>query len=179
MTRDQLEHAIRAACEVVAEDEVIIFGSQAILGTIAEPPDDLTVSMEVDLMPASGDDDAIVAIDGALGELSAFHEHHGFYVQGIHIEAAILPDGWEERAIVVTNANTRGKRGRCIGLDDLAVSKMVANREKDRDFVRLLLHHRLLNPVSLIGLLALLPVGHAHHAPRIRQWVERTVTELT
>jgi len=32
MTRDELEHAIRAACEVAGDAEVWVFGSQAILG---------------------------------------------------------------------------------------------------------------------------------------------------
>jgi hypothetical protein len=31
MTREQLEHAIRAACEVSEDSEIWIFGSQAIL----------------------------------------------------------------------------------------------------------------------------------------------------
>jgi len=33
MTRDQLEHAIRASCEVTGDTELYIFGSQAILGS--------------------------------------------------------------------------------------------------------------------------------------------------
>jgi hypothetical protein len=32
MTREELEHAIRAACDVSGDDEVYVFGSQAILG---------------------------------------------------------------------------------------------------------------------------------------------------
>jgi hypothetical protein len=32
MTRDQLEHAIRAACDVSNDTELWIFGSQALLG---------------------------------------------------------------------------------------------------------------------------------------------------
>lgn len=32
MTRSQLEHAIRAACEVANDTELWVFGSQAILG---------------------------------------------------------------------------------------------------------------------------------------------------
>ena len=32
MTRAELEHAIRAACDVSGDDEVYVFGSQAILG---------------------------------------------------------------------------------------------------------------------------------------------------
>lgn len=33
MRRDQLEHAIRAACQIIQQSEVIVVGSQAILGT--------------------------------------------------------------------------------------------------------------------------------------------------
>jgi hypothetical protein len=38
MTRDQLEHAIRAACDVARDDELIVFGSQAILGEYPDAP---------------------------------------------------------------------------------------------------------------------------------------------
>ena len=36
MRRDQLEHAIRAACQIIGRPEVIVLGSQAILGTFHE-----------------------------------------------------------------------------------------------------------------------------------------------
>lgn len=36
MRRDQLEHAIRTACQIIQQPEVIVVGSQAILGTYDE-----------------------------------------------------------------------------------------------------------------------------------------------
>jgi hypothetical protein len=51
VTREQLEHAIRAACDIADDDEVIIVGSQAILGQYPDAPADLTESDEVDLFP--------------------------------------------------------------------------------------------------------------------------------
>ena len=36
MRRDQLEHAIRTACQIIGQREVIVVGSQAILGTFHE-----------------------------------------------------------------------------------------------------------------------------------------------
>jgi hypothetical protein len=51
MTREQLEHAIRAACDIADDDEVIIVGSQAILGQYPAAPAELTQSDEVDLFP--------------------------------------------------------------------------------------------------------------------------------
>ena len=51
MTRQQLEHAIRAACEVAKDTELIIFGSQAILGQFPDAPPELRTSIEVDVQP--------------------------------------------------------------------------------------------------------------------------------
>jgi hypothetical protein len=36
MRRDQLEHAIRAACQITGQTEVIVVGSQTILGAYPE-----------------------------------------------------------------------------------------------------------------------------------------------
>jgi hypothetical protein len=36
MRRDQLEHAIRTACQIIGRQEVIVVGSQSILGTFRE-----------------------------------------------------------------------------------------------------------------------------------------------
>jgi hypothetical protein len=51
MTRDQLEHAIRAACEVSEDTELWIFGSQAILGEFPDAPKSLRASIEVVVQP--------------------------------------------------------------------------------------------------------------------------------
>jgi hypothetical protein len=49
MRRDQLEHAIRTACQIIGNPEVIIVGSQSILGTFREDqlPADATMSVEI------------------------------------------------------------------------------------------------------------------------------------
>lgn len=36
MRRDQLEHAIRTACQIIGHDAVAVVGSQSILGSFAE-----------------------------------------------------------------------------------------------------------------------------------------------
>ena len=136
MTREQLEHAIRAACDVSEDSELWAFGSQAILGEFPNAPESLRTSIEVDVQPKNRLD-ALGTIDGALGELSQFHETHGFYVHGVPIESAVLPQGWEQRAKPVTDQiSTRGNTGWCIEAHVLAASKLVGYREKDREFAR-------------------------------------------
>lgn len=140
MTREQLEHAIRAACEVAEDSELWIFGSQSILGTYPDASAELRTSIELDVQPKNRPD-KIDVIDGLLGELSLFHQTHGFYVHGLLIEeAATLPPGWDQRVTrVCGEISTNGKTGWCIEAHDLAASKLVAYREKDRNFVRILL----------------------------------------
>jgi hypothetical protein len=50
MTREQIEHAIRAACEV-SEDTEICIGSQAILAEFPDAPKELRASIEADYLP--------------------------------------------------------------------------------------------------------------------------------
>lgn len=148
MTRLELEHAIRAACEVSGDDEVYVFGSQAILGQYPDAPESLRQSAEADIAPVNKAE-MVDLIDGSLGELSRFHGTFGFYVHGLSIDAAVLPAGWEKRAIEVCNQNTGNRTGWCVEAHDLAASKIVAFREKDKDFVRILLVEKLISPNKL------------------------------
>lgn len=157
MTRDQLEHAIRAACDIADDEEVIIIGSQAILGQYPNAPDDLTQSEEVDLYPKNRPERAIL-VDGAIGEDSGFHEEFGFYVHGVGPETATLAPGWDQRLVPVRNRNTREHTGWCLEAHDLAASKLAAGREKDLDFVLALRRHGYVGADTLRRLAASLPI---------------------
>ena len=93
-------------------------------------------------------------IDGAIGEGSPFHEQNGYYAQGVGPETAVLPDGWEERLIVVNNENTNGVSGLCLEVHDLAISKLVAARPKDLQFVQELIQQEMIEQMILIERLA-------------------------
>jgi hypothetical protein len=142
MRRTELEHIIRAAGDLLGEETVVIVGSQAILASFHE--DDLPTtavrSLEGDVLPLNDPDGSKAdAIDGALGEFSRFDETHGIHADGVSEESSVLPLLWRERLIPYKNANTNGVTGLCLERHDLCVAKLVANREKDRAFVRDLL----------------------------------------
>ncbi|OFV85466.1 MAG: hypothetical protein A2W26_00245 [Acidobacteria bacterium RBG_16_64_8] len=178
MTREQLEHAIRAACDVADDTEVYVFGSQAILAEHPRAPAALRKSIEVDVSPRHRVD-RVDAIDGAIGELSLFHQTHGFYVHGVPIEeAAKLPDGWRERVVPVGGPETTfGKLGWCLEGHDLAASKLAAFRDKDRDFVRVLLREGLTEADVLLQRIATLPLL-AEDKARLTDWVRLTAGAL-
>lgn len=50
MRRDELEHVIRAAADV-AEDDIVVIGSQAVLAQYPDAPEALLRSLEVDAFP--------------------------------------------------------------------------------------------------------------------------------
>lgn len=77
MTRAELEHAIRASCDLTQDTEVIVFGSQAILGQFPNAPAALRQSAEADIAPKHAVD-KVDLIDAVLGEDSTFHRTHGF-----------------------------------------------------------------------------------------------------
>jgi hypothetical protein len=178
MTRDQLEHAIRAACDVADDDEVWVFGSQAILGSFPNAPDALRGSIEVDVQPKNKPE-ATDRVDGALGELSPFHEAYGFYVHGVTIDSARLPAGWQERAVPVCDpVRTRGATGWCIEIHDLAASKLVAYREKDREFVRLLMIEEMIDVDTLVDRFRQMDLGFEVRN-RMATWTMKTSEELS
>jgi hypothetical protein len=149
MTREQLEHLIRATAVVTADDSIVVVGSQAILGQFPDAPESMRVSMEADVFPLNYPERTDV-IDGSIGELSPFHETFGYYAHGIAERTSLLPSGWKKRLIVVQNANTRGTKGLCLEVHDLLVAKALAGREKDLSFLNEAAVHRMAEPEILL-----------------------------
>jgi hypothetical protein len=134
MNRRQLEHVLRASGSISGSREIVVIGSQSILGAHPNAPEELLRSMEADVYPL--DDPAKSdLIDGCIGELSPFHETFGYYAHGVDPGTATLPKGWRTRLVQVKNENTGGTAGWCLAPVDLAVSKLAAAREKDLQFV--------------------------------------------
>ena len=133
MTRLQLEHLIRAAGTIADDDDIVVIGSQSILGQFPAAPAELLVSREADVYPRAHPERADL-IDGSIGEGSPIEREYGYYAHGVGPETAILPAGWQDRLVVIFGPNTRLVRGWCLEVHDLAIAKLVAGREKDLDF---------------------------------------------
>lgn len=133
MKRSELEHIIRASGSISNDLEIIIIGSQAILGQYPDAPQEFLMSMEADVIPRNYPDKADL-IDGTIGELSPFHHSFGYYAHGVGMETAILPRHWQNRLVPIKNENTMGVKGLCLEVHDLAISKLIAGRDKDLEY---------------------------------------------
>lgn len=157
MRIEQLEHIIRAAAVIADDDELMIIGSQSILGAYPHAPESLLVSAEADVYPKNHPERADL-IDGSIGELSPFHETFGYYAQGVAPGTALLPRGWQTRLIAIKTPGTRGATGWCLHPHDLALAKLAAGRDKDLQFVAEMARHSMLKLRELEGLAATLEV---------------------
>lgn len=166
MTRDQLEHVIRAAAAVAADDDIVVIGSQAVLGQFPDAPGELLTSNEADVWPRNHPE-RWELIDGAIGELSLFHDTFGYYAQGVGPETAVLPAGWEARLVRVSSPATRDATGWCLEIHDLVASKYVAGREKDLAFVRAAIVHGMVDRETLLRRLAETPLDPRRKAELI------------
>jgi hypothetical protein len=166
MTRSELEHVIRAAGAIADDREIVVIGSQSVLGQFPDAPPALLASMEADVYPRNRPERAEL-IDGAIGEGSHFHEQFGYYAQGVGETTATLPKGWRERLVRVKNANTGGIEGLCLEVHDLAVSKYVAGREKDLAFTAVLARQGMTRMETLLA-----GAAHTKLVPALRKLVE-------
>jgi hypothetical protein len=148
MRRHELEHVIRAAAAVAGDDELVIVGSQAILGQFPEAPESLLASKEADIYPRNRPE-LSDEIEGSLGDGSYFDSTFGYYAHAVGPETAIAPYGWEQRLVGVQNENTGGATGWCLEVHDLLLSKGVAGRERDWEFVEEALRHGLADAAEL------------------------------
>jgi hypothetical protein len=134
---EDFEHVVAAAAEVTGQDDFVVIGSQAILGSYSQPPDSMLQSLEADIYPMSNPDAADL-IDGALGDGSQFHLAFGYYAHGVGPETAKAPHGWQHRLvrreIPRRVASTRTAVAWCLEVHDLVLSKCAAGRQRDWDY---------------------------------------------
>ncbi len=177
MTREQLEHIIRACAAITNQYDFIIVGSQSILGHDPNPPNEFTASMEADVYPMNAPH-LIDQIDGAIGEFSDFHVANGYYAEGVDPNLAKLPSDWMTRVNKIQNENTLGYAGYCLDVLDLFLAKAVAGRDKDRDFCQALLKYGYVEVEKALAKVPLIPLdaqGVTTVTPqslvaRIRRW---------
>jgi hypothetical protein len=148
---EQFEHVLRAAAGITGETIFVVVGSQALLAQHPNLPEAMTNSVELDIYPKFRPDLADV-IDGAIGADSPFHGTFGYHADGVGPETARLPRSWETRAIEFSEPTSHAV-ALCPEIHDLAVSKLLAGREKDLEWLSAAVAASLLDPSRVDALL--------------------------
>jgi len=175
MRRAELEHLLRAASQISGERDILVIGSQSILGSLTEDelPSEATGSIEADVAFFGPDGEAKAdLVDGAIGELSPFHQQFGYYAQGVSVTTAILPKGWRDRLVPLTSPGTEPGRGLCLDPHDCVIAKLLAGRDKDLHFADSLVRAALIDPTVLAERLTAVHDAHPIAIERTRTWIQ-------
>lgn len=153
---------LRAAAAIV-DDELVVIGSQSVLGQFPDAPDTLLKSAEVDVFPRNHLDRAD-EIDGNLGDGSRFHETYDYYAHAVGPETPKAPAGWEDRLVPIDLPALNSKHGQvrawCMEIHDLVLAKLAAGRPHDFEFVEEAIRVGLVDREQLKLGVKLMPLSH-------------------
>jgi hypothetical protein len=156
LKRAGVDHLLRAAAAITGARRFVLLGTGAAIATQPRLPLAMMLTPELDLYAEESVADASDLLAAAIGEQSVFHRTFGYYADGVGPETALLPQGWRERASVYTSPAAPDVTALCPSLADLAVAKLCAGREKDRDWLRAALAAALLTEAEVAALLPML-----------------------
>jgi hypothetical protein len=141
LNRAQLHALLHRAKELSGHSEFVIVGSLAILGAVADPPDAMVVSIDVDTY-LKADPGRTGELSDALGQGSPFEDEHGYYLDPVSPHLPSFPEGWQQRLILIDFGDVRAF---FVEPNDVAVSKYIRGDERDMRWLREGLSSGLLN----------------------------------
>jgi hypothetical protein len=174
MTREQLAHVLRTVAKIADERDVLVIGSQSILGSYPEDelPPEATGSMEVDTAFFADPDGAKSdLVDVNIGEFSEFHNEFGYYPQGVSVSTGVFPAGWRDRLVTFQTPSSEPGRGLCLEPHDCILAKLARFDDKDVNFAVALVRAGLIDLNILADRAGTLP-AHPAVIERIRNWVD-------
>ena len=138
LRRHMIEHIVRAVSGVSGQMRLVLVGTGAVIAQRKITPLALMMTRELDVYAPDADDiDGVsTLIDASVGEGSQFDVAFGYYAHGIGPGTAILPHDWMTRAVAVTWPSAPGVTCVCPEINDIALAKLCAWREKDVDWLR-------------------------------------------
>ncbi len=135
MRKSDLFELIRAINQISNTEKPIIVGSQAIYAGAEFLPEIAQKSIECDFLFADGKSETRAEINKKLGVFSSFQLEHGFYADALGLATVVLPTNWQERLQPLSDENGE-IIAYCAEVHDVAVSKFIAGREKDFQFLK-------------------------------------------
>jgi hypothetical protein len=133
--KSDLFELIRQIKTITADEMPVIVGSQAVHLLTNFLPEIVQHSVECDFLIVSGKSETRAEINKKFGVFSNFQREKGFYADALGLATVVLPTNWQQRLQPL-----KDETGETIALaaeiHDVAVSKLIAGREKDFLFLK-------------------------------------------
>ena len=105
-------------------------------------PKSVKRSVECDFLLLAMGPPVFRAVIEQIGFASTFQETHGYYADAVGLATVVLPTGWQERLVPLSD-EAGNLHAYCLEVHDTCVSKLMVGREKDFAFIKELFDHGL------------------------------------
>ena len=160
MNRHKLVHIMRAVAAISGERNFVLVGSASVLLTSKNIPLAMLNTYEIDVYSpdAADEDEFSEMIAATIGKGSRFEQTFNYYGDGVSAKTARMPSDWAGRAKDMGGLGIEGVSVLVPDIDDIAIAKMMAWREKDKDWLRAGVRSQILDPDAMRRRLPLAPV---------------------
>lgn len=134
MRKSDLFELLADISVVLGKEKPIIVGSQVFHLLSGVIPSIVERSVECDFLFGPEQSDFRNEINRLFGVASDYQNEHGMYADGLGLASVVLPDGWQDRLQTLRDESGR-EVAFCVDIYDVGVSKLIAGREKDLEFL--------------------------------------------
>ena len=155
MKKQQLFDLTKRLSEITGGKIPIICGTQSFFAYAELVPDIVSRSTECDYLLLDLDRETRNKILDELGLDSEFRVKNGYYADPLGLFTVVLPKDWQKRLQELRDENDN-LIAYCVEIYDTAVSKLIAGREKDFVFLKILLENETITAPKFAERIALL-----------------------
>jgi hypothetical protein len=152
----------------------LIVGSQAIFAVTDFPPEIVRRSVECDYLLQKDLANLRPLLTEKLGIFSDYQQQTGFFADILGLATVVLPEDWEKRLVKLKN-NKSETIAFCVEIHDVAVSKLMAGREKDFEFLQVSFQSEYLKVETFVDRAELILKSPSSEAllPRVKNLIEK------
>lgn len=156
----QIDHVLRAVAMITGHKTFVMVGAAAVIARLhGNVSPFMAMTAEVDIYAFGTPDVEHLSdmIDANIGQDSLFHTTHGFYADGVSPETAKMPIDWLNRAARYLPSDAPDVTAILPDVNDIALAKLVAWREKDIDWLALGIKTGILSIEIMTARLSMMP----------------------
>lgn len=137
LRRADIDHVLRAAAALSGHSRFVMVGTGAVIATAKHVPAAMMLTREIDIYADGVADPEPISdlIDATIGHDSLFDRTFGYHGDGVSPGTAVMPLDWRSRAVEYRTPDGAAV-AICPAADDIAIAKLCAWRDKDRDWLR-------------------------------------------
>ena len=158
MNRHKLMHILRAIASITEEKNYVLIGSATVLLSAKNIPSQMLNTNEIDVYsPDSKDEEEFSFMVESIGKGSHFDNTFGYFGDGVSSKTAIMPADWQTRSRKIEEASLPGITVTVPDINDIALAKMCAWRDKDQEWLMAGVRALILKPKSMQARLPQMP----------------------